>query len=112
MALKEASAAGQAIAAVTDGAQAILPMFVDFTSGLINNVLESVTSSTLEQLEGYAELVSKVSGTLADFQKRTLGGTLDESALRYVNDVVIDVFGSDKTQEVTGLTDTKTIGFD
>lgn len=112
MALKEDSAAGQAIAAVTDGAQAILPLFVNFTSGLINNVLESVTSSTLEQLEAYAGLVANVSGTLADFQKRTLGGTLDESALKYVNDVVIDVFGTNKTLEVSGPTDPQTVGFE
>ncbi|MFL6203618.1 MAG: hypothetical protein ACJ76J_30995 [Thermoanaerobaculia bacterium] len=110
--LKEDSAAGQAIAAVTEGASATLPLFVDFTTGLVNNVLESVTASTLDQLRGYAELVSNVSGTLADFQKRTLGGTLDESALKYVNDVVIDVFATNPALEVSSPTDTQMIGFD
>jgi hypothetical protein len=112
MGLKEDSAAGQAIAAVTEGANTVLPLFVDFTSDLIDNVLETVTNNTLEQLQGYASLVASVSGTLADFQKRTLGGSLEDSALKYANDVVIQVFGADKTVQISGPSDSQTIEFD
>lgn len=55
--------------------------FVEFTTGLVKNVYETVVQSSLDQLRGYAELVKDVSQTLAEYQKSVgLGISADPTA--------------------------------
>lgn len=96
----EDSAAKQAMERAAEGASAQLPLFVDFTSDLVRNVLETVIDSTVDQLEAYADLVAQVSGTLADYQARTLGAPPADAAKGYINDVVIQLFGKHKDTPV------------
>jgi hypothetical protein len=47
--------------------------FVPFTTGLINGVFNSIVSSSISQMRGYAELVTSVSKTLDEFLVDELG---------------------------------------
>lgn len=108
----EDSAAKQAMERAAEGASAQLPLFVEFTSDLVRNVLETVIDSTVDQLEAYADLVAQVSGTLADYQARTLGAPPAHAAKGYINDVVIKLFGKKKTTPVDWSSEPTNIEFD
>jgi hypothetical protein len=41
--------------------------FVEFTTGLVTGVFDTVIASTLKQMEGYAKLVSDIASSLAQF---------------------------------------------
>jgi hypothetical protein len=92
----EDSAAGAAIAAVNN-ASPILHTFVDFTSDLLREVFKTIVGSTIEQLEAYADLVAKVSGSVADYEFRALGGDTDQAALTYINQIVLPAFAPTAT---------------
>ena len=89
----ENSAAGRAMAAVGN-LSATLTQFTDFTADLVHDVFKVVVDSTMEQLEAYADLVAKVSGSLADYEARMLGNTdsQKQKALDYINQVIIKEF--------------------
>jgi len=89
----EDSAAGRALKAV-GAASGLLDDFTDFTTSLVRDVFKVVIDSTIDQLEAYAELVAKVSGSLADYEARTLGSpaTQKQKALDFLNEVVIPQF--------------------
>ena len=70
-----------------------LSKFVDFTSGLVREVFKTLIDSTLEQLDAYADLVSKVSGTVADFEAKALGD-VNAAAVDYLNKVILPSFGT------------------
>src|SRR5947199_2466465 len=89
----EDSAAGRAIAAVNNAA-GILHEFVDFTSDLVRNVFKTMIDSSIEQFEAYADLVAKVSGTVAEYEYKSLGGDTGAAALKYINEVVLPAFGA------------------
>ncbi|WP_437954727.1 hypothetical protein WME76_24500 [Sorangium sp. So ce119] len=91
----ENSATGKALDAVVRGT-AVLDSFVDFTTNLVEDVFNALTNSSIDQLEAYGELVAKVSGTLADYQARTVGD-LDAAAAGYINDVVLASFSPANT---------------
>jgi hypothetical protein len=80
------SAVGTALAAAVEGSAA-LDTFVDFTSGLVHSVIDTITDSTIEQLKAYAELVSAVSGSLADYQAKTIGDSA-VAADKFITEVV------------------------
>jgi hypothetical protein len=86
----EDSAAGRALQLIS---AVNLNKFVDFTSGLVREVFKTLIGSTLEQLEAYADLVSKVSGTAADFEAKALGD-VNAAAVDYLNKVVLPSFGT------------------
>ncbi len=69
----ETSATSQAVETYKAAAEGVLPLFVDFTSSLIDNIFETIVGSSLKQLEAYADLVSKVAGGLAAYDHRVLG---------------------------------------
>jgi len=86
----EDSATGRALQAVTQGS-AVLASFVDFTSDLLENVFTTLLNTSMDQLDAYAELVAKVSGTVADFEARTLGD-VTVAADKFINEVVLPQF--------------------
>jgi hypothetical protein len=85
------SATGRALDAAVQGS-AVLTTFVDFTSDLVRNVFETLITSSMEQLTAYADLVSQVSGSLANYEDRTLGD-INVASLKYMNEVVLPRFG-------------------
>jgi len=89
----ENSAAGRAMAAVGN-LSATLTQFTDFTADLVHDVFKVVVDSTMEQLEAYADLVAKVSGSLAQYEDRMLGNatTQKQKALDYINQIIIKEF--------------------
>jgi len=91
----ENSAAGRAMAAVGNISGA-LDDFTDFTVSLVENVFRVVIDSTLDQLEAYAELVASVSGSLADYEARTLGNSASqkERGLEYILQVIVPQFAT------------------
>lgn len=86
----EDSAAGRALQAAT---QAPLSNFVTFTSSLVSNVFDTLVENSIKQTRAYADLVASVAGTVTDFETKTLGGTIDEATLKYLNDVVLPTYG-------------------
>jgi len=65
--------------------------FVDFTVDLVKGVYEVIVNASMEQLQAYAELVSKVSKSLADYQDEVLGphdSDKEEKAGSYIDEVL------------------------
>jgi hypothetical protein len=85
----ESSALGRVLGAL-EQFDTISNTFLDFTTSLVRDVIRTVTDSTMEQLEAYADLVSKVAGTLQDYEVRMVGSATDFDirALDYLNEVV------------------------
>ena len=85
----EDSAMGRVLGAL-DQFDSVSNTFVDFTTSLVRDVIRTVTDSTIEQLEAYADLVSKVAGTLQDYEVRMVGSSNDFElrGFQYLNDVV------------------------
>ena len=85
----EDSALGRVLGAL-DQFDTVSNTFIDFTTNLVRDVIRTVTDSTIEQLEAYAELVSKVAGTLQDYEVRMVGSPtdFDVRGLDYLNQVV------------------------
>ena len=67
--------------------------FVTFTSTLVSNVFDTLVENSIKQTRAYADLVASVAGTVTDFETKTLGGTIDEATLKYLNDVVLPTYG-------------------
>lgn len=67
--------------------------FVDFTTGLVRNVIEALHDANREQLTDYIKLVDSIAGTLEEFETKTFGN-LDEAAREYLNNVVLPVYGA------------------
>ena len=91
-----------------------LNKFVDFTSGLVREVFKTLVSSTLEQLDAYAELVATVSGTLEQYEEKAVGD-VDLAAVDYLNKVILPSFepsGTTPQQIQASTTDTALISFD
>lgn len=86
----ESSALGRVLGAL-EQFDTISNTFVDFTTSLVRDVIRTVTDSTMEQLEAYADLVAKVAGTLQDYEVRMVGSSADFDirALDYMNEVVL-----------------------
>jgi hypothetical protein len=78
--------------AVTASSSALTNIpFVEFTTDLVRNIFKTVVDSTLEQLEAFAELVSSVSGTFAQYESSYIGATPAEQAQiaeSYITDVL------------------------
>lgn len=85
----EDSALGRVLGAL-DQFDTISNTFTDFTTSLLRDVIRTVTDSTMEQLEAYADLVSKVAGTIQDYEVRMVGSANDFEVrgLDYLNQVV------------------------
>jgi hypothetical protein len=88
MATPEDDAAARAARAA---AGAPLMNFVDFTTGLIHGVFQTLVDATTEQMRAYVDLVGAVSGTLKDYQDKTLGDA-DTAAVKYLNEFVVPEF--------------------
>jgi hypothetical protein len=86
----EDSALGRVLGAL-DQFDTVSNTFIDFTTNLVRDVIRTVTDSTMEQLEAYADLVSKVAGTLQDYEVRMVGSAndFDVRGLDYLNQVVV-----------------------
>ncbi|HRC86878.1 MAG TPA: hypothetical protein PK413_14815 [Thermoanaerobaculia bacterium] len=92
----EDSAAGRAIEAFKKFAGE-LPLFVDFTQDLLRGTFETIVGSSMEQLEAYAELVSKVAGGLAAYEQRVLGADPAPKVREYINQVILPNFAQSPT---------------
>jgi hypothetical protein len=101
----ENTAAGQALVVASEASTDILPQFVDFTSGLVRNVIATVVGATVDQLEAYADLVAKVSGSLANYEQRTIGDP-NLAAVKYINENLLPQFGLASPPVVSGHYDT------
>jgi hypothetical protein len=99
----ENSAAGRALAAVGN-ISGTLEDFTDFTVTLVENVFKVVIDSTLDQLEAYGDLVAKVSGSLADYEARMMGGSANQKqlALDYINQIIMPQFAKTNTPLTMG----------
>lgn len=86
----EDSATGRALQAAVQGS-AVLDTFVDFTSDLIRNVFTTLVDTSMDQLEAYADLVAKVSGTVADFEARTIGD-VTVAGDKFIDEVLLPQF--------------------
>jgi hypothetical protein len=104
----EDSAAGRALQAAT---HAPLSNFVDFTSTLVANVFDTLVDNSIKQTRAYADLVASVAGTVTDFETKTLGGTIDEAALKYLADVVLPTYGGTASPALTTATPTGSTTF-
>lgn len=94
------SGTGRALDAMLKG-QEVLDTFVEFTSDLIRNVIETIISTSMEQLQAYAELVASVSGTVENYEQRTFPD-IDGETAKYVNGYIKTNFGdSSWTGEIT-----------
>jgi hypothetical protein len=77
--------------------------FVDFTVDLVKGVYEVIVNASMEQLEAYAELVTKVSKSLEEYQDEVLGpdeAEKQEKAENYITEVL-----GFKKQDTYTLTD-------
>ena len=76
--------------------QPVFEGFVEFTTGLVTNVINTIVESTIDQLEAYAELVANVSGTLADYETRTFPNLEadDGDVIKYINGFIKDGYGT------------------
>jgi hypothetical protein len=77
--------------------------FVDFTVDLVKGVYEVIVNTSMEQLEAYAELVTKVSKSLEEYQDEVLGpdeAEKQEKAENYITEVL-----GFKKQDTYTLTD-------
>lgn len=52
--------------------------FVDFTTTLIREVIQTLVDSSIEQMEAYADLVATLSNGLVDYQNKLVGGSPPE----------------------------------
>lgn len=68
--------------------------FVDFTTGLVRNVIQALHDTNREQLTDYAKLVDSVAGTLAEFESKMFPN-MDEAAREFLNNVVLPAYGGD-----------------
>ncbi len=98
----ESSATGRALKAI-DEFGSVSTTFVDFTTGLVRDIFRTLVDSSIEQLEAYAELVAKVSGSLADYEQRVVGTDAEFQArgLDYLKSVIVPSFSSSPTGTVT-----------
>jgi hypothetical protein len=98
----ENSATGRAFAALAQF-DSVSDTFVDFTTSLVRDVFRTLIDSSIEQLEAYADLVAKVSGTLQDFEARMVGDTTEfnKRGLSFLNEVVLASFTSITTPYTT-----------
>lgn len=64
--------------------------FVEFTTGLVTNVYETIVHASLDQLKAYGDLVATVADTLAKYQDDAIGDT-DGKRQRTVDSYVRDV---------------------
>ncbi|MFV8755025.1 hypothetical protein ACNOYE_31125 [Nannocystaceae bacterium ST9] len=79
----------------------VFATFVDFTTDLVQNVVQTVIQSSIDQLQAYSEIVAKVSGTLADYEQRTFPN-IDGEAEKYMNGYIKPNFGDPSwTEDVT-----------
>jgi hypothetical protein len=104
----ENSAAGRALELIS---ATNLNKFVDFTSGLVREVFKTLISSTLEQLDAYAELVATVSGTLQQYEEKAVGD-VDAAAVDYLNKVVLPSFepaGTSPPQQILATSQAATL---
>lgn len=65
--------------------------FVDFTVDLVKGVYQVIVNASMEQLQAYADLVTKVSKTLQEYQNEVLGPSdadKKEKAENYIKDVL------------------------
>jgi hypothetical protein len=102
------SAAGRAMEAV-QAASGTLDQFSDFTTSLVRDIFKTVITASIDQLEAYADLVSKVSLSLADYESKVLGADLDKRARAYADQVVLPVYGklvSGNPPKITNVGDT------
>jgi hypothetical protein len=60
--------------------------FVEFTSGLVTGVFNSVVSSSITQMNAYAELLASVSKSLADFMNDEIGSDRNAATLVVIRD--------------------------
>ncbi|MGI6421284.1 MAG: hypothetical protein ACOX0N_03640 [Syntrophomonadaceae bacterium] len=77
--------------------------FVDFTVDLVKGVYEVIVNASMEQLEAYAELVTKVSKSLEEYQDEVLGPDETEKQEKAEN-YITEVLGF-KKQDTYTLTD-------
>ncbi|MGI5911037.1 MAG: hypothetical protein ACOX6E_00450 [Syntrophomonadaceae bacterium] len=98
--MADANAGSRAMAAAT---QLEKIGFVDFTVDLVKGVYEVIVDASMEQLEAYAELVTKVSKSLQEYQNEVLG-TDDTEKQEKAENYLEDVLGFEKEDTYT-LTD-------
>ncbi len=77
--------------------------FVDFTVDLVKGVYEVIVQASMEQLEAYAELVTKISKSLQEYQDEVLGPDETEKQAKAEN-YITEVLGF-KEQDTYTLTD-------
>ncbi len=85
----EESAVGMATRAMAEN-EGVFINFVDFTTDLLSNVVQTLTQSTLDQLEAYADLVQAISGSVDAYEQRMYPDLTSDSgeAMRYINDAI------------------------
>lgn len=74
--------------------------FVPFTTGLIDGVFNSIVSSSIKQMNAYAELVQSVSQTLNEFKDAEIGSDRDGAAQKVITDVFGLVFPSNANTDI------------
>lgn len=99
------SASARAMAAAT---QLEKIGFVDFTVDLVKGVYEVIVNASMEQLQAYADLVSKVSKSLAEYQDEILGSDDTEKEAK-AESYIYEVLGFTKAATYT-LTDEQAEG--
>ncbi|MGI6452404.1 MAG: hypothetical protein ACOX0E_02815 [Syntrophomonadaceae bacterium] len=77
--------------------------FVDFTVDLVKGVYQVIVNASMEQLEAYAELVTKVSKSLQEYEDEVLGPDEKDKQAKAEN-YIKEVLGF-KEQEAYTLTD-------
>ena len=83
--------------------------FVDFTTGLVDGVVQTLVTSSIDQMSAYADLVSSISDGLQAFQETSTGLDLSSSpGSETHNDSVLDsyianVLGVDTTADPVNL---------
>ncbi|HEY0140518.1 MAG TPA: hypothetical protein VGF48_06460 [Thermoanaerobaculia bacterium] len=76
--------------------------FVDFTTGLVRNVIQALHDTNREQLTDYITLVDSVAGTLAEFESKTFPN-MDEAAREFLNNAVLPSYAGDADSKVLEL---------
>ena len=75
--------------------------FVPFTTGLIDGVFNSIVSSSIKQMNAYADLVQSVSQTLSEFKDAEIGTDRDVSAQKVITEVFGLSFPANANSDIT-----------
>lgn len=80
--------------------------FVEFTVDLVKGVYRTIVEASMEQLSAYADFVSKVAKTLAEYQQEILGADNSDEQNGNAYDYIKNVLGFSDTDIGTPLLDT------